>query len=130
MLAVGVFLVVTGSRIKRRNKRFRRYVSLISLQNMTSLDNIAAVTTWSVDFVRADIQKMIDKRFFANASIDLANNIVIMCGKAASAQVSAKGQGQAAMEAEIEAFECPGCGAAGKKRRGDHVECEYCGSMI
>jgi len=129
-LAVGVLLVVTGSRIKRRNRRFRRYVSLISAQNLTSIDSIAAATSLSVSFVRQDIQKMIDKKFFANASIDLANNRIVICKSVEPGQTFVSVQGQGAIEGEFEVFNCTGCGAAGTSRKGVHVNCEYCGSVI
>lgn len=127
-----ILLIIKGSQIKRRIKRFKRYVSLISTQHMTSLDNIAASTSQSIDFVRNDLQKMIDKKFFANASINMSTNEIIIGGMMASAPVSASApqQAQTAIQSETEMFTCSGCGASGTKAKGVLGSCDYCGSTV
>ncbi|MCL2659561.1 MAG: hypothetical protein FWD64_03465 [Acidobacteriaceae bacterium] len=123
MLAFSVLLVVRGIQIKRRTERFRRYVSVISNLRMTSLDDIATSASLPPEFVKNDLQKMIDKGFFANASIDATTNEIIIGGwpTAPPPPVAAQGQGR---------FTCPGCGASGTKRSGMTTKCEYCGYTL
>jgi hypothetical protein len=129
-LAIAVFAIVKGSKIKRRIKRFKKYVALISGGQMTSLDNIAASTLQSVDFVRNDLQKMISKKFFANATIDLKSNEIIIGGHKTSAQTVSQGSRQNGTPVETEAFNCSGCGARGIKTKGQPHSCDYCGSAV
>lgn len=126
---IGVFLLVPpilallkGIQIKKRQKRFKSYASLISTQQMTSIENLAASTGQSVDFVRNDLQKMIQKKFFANAMIDMAANEIVIGGK------TAKKIAQPAIEMEL--YVCPGCDAPGEKPKGQSANCAYCGSPV
>jgi len=128
--ALGVFLIIKGVQIKRRIRRFKRYVSLISTQQMKSLENIAASTSQSVDFVRNDLQKMINKKFFANASINAVTNEIVIGGMAAQPVWPAPAQNtQYAVQPEFEMYTCSGCGASGTKQKGVPGSCDYCGSI-
>ena len=131
-LAFFVFLVIKGHKIKQRIKRFRQYVSLISTQHITSLENLAASTVQSVDFVRNDLQQMIDKKYFSNASINIAANEIIIDNKAKSEpiDVSAPQQAQSVTQSEFEKFTCSGCGASGTKLKSAQENCNYCGSVV
>ena len=132
-IALFALLIIKGMQIKRRIKRFRHYVSLISSQQMTSLENLAASTSQSLDFVKKDLQKMIDKKFFAKASLDLnANEIVIGGGAAPAMSVSAARAQQlsAAVQPVMELYKCAGCGASGSKQKGVPGTCEYCGAHL
>jgi glucan phosphoethanolaminetransferase (alkaline phosphatase superfamily) len=129
MLAISLALILKGSQIKRTIKRFKQYVSLISIQQMTSLDKLAASTSQSVEFVKNDLQKMINKKFFANAVIDLAANEIIIGGKTASS-VSVPVQEQTPPQEELATYTCPGCGCLGTKPKGASGSCEFCGSSI
>ena len=108
-----------GFRIKRRVKRFKRYVSLISNEKMTSLENLAVSTSRTVDFVRKDLETMINKCYFANASLNAATNEIVIARQVAYVN-----------PLEIEIYNCPGCGATGTKQKGTIGSCEYCGSLI
>ena len=132
VVALCVWAVIKGMQIKRRIRRFKRYVSLISTQQMTSIDNIAANTSQPVDFVKIDLQKMINKKFFVNASIDTAANEIIIGKKMASApsSPSASVNVQNSTQAEIEVFTCSGCGASGTKTKDVPGNCDYCGSVV
>ena len=79
---LGVSLIVHGSRIKRRIKRFKQYISLISAQRMTSIGSIAAATLQYVDFVKKDLKKMISIKYFINATINEATNEIVIYGMA------------------------------------------------
>ena len=120
VFAFSVFLVAKGIQIKQRIKRFKRYVSLISNQQMTSLDNIATEVVKSVKYVSDDLQMMIRRKFFANATINSATNEIIIGGA----------QGAGSTLREMEVYICSGCGASGAKPKGEAVRCEYCGSAV
>ena len=127
LLVFSIFLIIKGSQIKRRIRRFKRYVSLISTQQMTSLENLAASTSQSVDFVRNDLKMMINKSFFANASIDMAANEIVIGGSRSQTATQTQGFGQ---QAELGTYNCTGCGASGTKIKGVPGSCDYCGSAV
>jgi len=122
IVLLGVFFILMGVRIKRRIRRFRRYVTLISVKDMVSLDNIAVATSRPVDFVRRDLQKMIDKRFFKDATIDYVRN-EINIGQRPAQEMAHVGQSQTVV------FSCSGCGATGTKTEGVPNSCGYCGTL-
>ena len=132
VVALCVWAAIKGMQIKRRIRRFKNYVSLISTKQMTSLDSIAASTSQPVDFVKKDLQKMINKKFFANASIDAATNEIIIGNRMASAPYipSAAMNVQSSTQTELEVFSCSGCGASGTKAKGIPSNCDYCGSVV
>jgi len=120
-LGICVIGIIIGTRIKGSVNRFRQYVSLMSLQKLTSISDIAARTSKSVYLVKKDLQKMISRSFFVNATIDIAANKIIVCAETLSTQGGS---------AEQEVFYCPGCGAAGTRVKGMIGYCEYCGSPV
>jgi len=120
-LTICVALIVMGTRIKGRLNRFKRYVSLMSLQKLDSISDIASYMSKSADFVQKDLQKMISRRFFVNAKIDLNSNKIIICPGTLPGQVGSAG---------YEVFQCPGCGASGTRVRGVLGYCDYCGSPV
>ena len=121
VLAACVIAIVTGTIIKRSIRRFRQYVSLISLQRLTSIPAIAARVSKPADFVRKDLQKMIGKRFFANASIDMLSDEIIVNAGALPVQGG---------PVEYEVFQCSGCGARGSRIKGGLGYCDYCGFPV
>ena len=118
LFALGILAILKGIQIKRRVKRFRKYISLISLEHMTSLDDLALNTEKPVDFVRKDLQKMIDKKFFVNALINLKTGEIIIQGLVKPQQ------------AQMNFVVCKNCGAKGRINEGKISECEYCGSIL
>jgi len=129
LIAVGVFLVLKGLQIKRRIRRFKEYVFLIS-QGKTSLEHIASSTSQSVDFVRRDLQKMINKRFFASAAIDIATNQILIGGVVPQPAPSILTPQVSVAPPQFINFTCSGCGATGTKPEGTPTRCEYCGSVL
>lgn len=130
VLAFCGFLIRKGSQIKQRIKRFKQYIALISTEQITSLENIATRTSQSMDFVKNDLQMMIDKNYFANAAIDMRTHAVIIGNSPVSAPSSTSASKQVQTAAQLEKFTCSGCGASGMKPKGEAVSCEYCGSPI
>jgi hypothetical protein len=122
-----VALILNGIKIKRRNRRFKKYIGLISIENQTSLENIASSTMQSVDYVTKDIQKMIDKKFFLNAYIDRKTNEIVLQKRNMQA-----GFIPTTPNIPVEAItvKCGGCGAVNSIQKGAAAECEFCGSPL
>ena len=131
-IALGAFLIYKGHQIKQRIRRFKKYISLISTLQMTSLNSIASSTSQTVEFVVKDLQKMVNKRFFANATIDAATNEIIIGSRTSPAPspLSAFSINQSSAQQEQETFTCPNCGGIGTRQVGAPGKCEYCGSYI
>lgn len=127
-LVVSVLMIITGARIKRTIKRFKQYISLISGQNMTLLENIAANTNHGVDFVNKDLNKMIKKGFFTNARIDETSREIIIAGHKTNSVVTT--QLSSTTPTEMETYICAGCDAHGSKPKGTQSSCEYCGNAV
>ncbi len=129
IICLGALLIISGAKAKRRIKRFKRYVALISGEHMTSLQNIASATSQSIDFVENDLQKMINKKFFANASINIAAGEIIIGNRTQAIPVTNTAT-QQNISIEFETISCPGCGATNSKQKGKSGSCEYCGTAL
>ncbi|MEL7569673.1 MAG: hypothetical protein AAGU14_03835 [Eubacteriaceae bacterium] len=121
---ISLLFIIPGWKIKKRLKRFRTYVRIISTERITSIDLIALKLNQSIDFVRNDLQKMIDKKYFINAYIDKENNEIVIAGLSFDTSDE---------EQEIEnpeVVQCKSCGAMNTKQMGSAAQCQYCGSSI
>lgn len=124
-LAIG--LIIYGVKTKGRIKRFKKYINVISVENQTSLENIASITSQSIDFVTKDLQKMIDKKLFINAYIDKKSNEIIL-QKRNSKVTNNPVKNNAPVE--MVSVICGSCGAANSVQKGVSIECEFCGSLL
>jgi len=124
---VGVFLIWNGWRIKRKIRRFRQYVALISAQQITSIGGLAAATSQRPEFVRRDLQMLIDKHFFVNAVINDATNSIVIVEMTTPAMNPQENAPASPIEKPIM---CNSCGASNKKIVGQVKECEYCGTFL
>ncbi len=97
---------------------------LISVKHFTSLDLISNSVNQSVDFVRKDLQKMIDKKYFKDAHIDIENHEIVI------AHTFSENPTQSKISVEVQPVRCPCCGADNAKQNGDSSACEYCGSPL
>lgn len=122
-----IFLVLSGFKTKKRIIRFKKYVLMISNENLTSLQNIASATNQSVDFVKNDLQIMINKKFFANAHIDSKMGEIIIGDQNKTNLVA-----QALENRNIETLtlKCNGCGAINSKHVNESNTCDYCGTLL
>lgn len=123
-IGVGLLLIIPGYKIKKRLKRFRTYVAIISSEHITSIDLIALKLNQSIDFVRNDLQKMIDKKYFTNAYIDKENNEIVIAGLNFNATDAER------EITNLEVVQCKSCGAMNTKQTGSAAQCQYCGSPI
>lgn len=121
---IGLLLLISGVRAIRRIKRFNKYVALIASEHMTSIQSIASANSKSFGFVRKDLQTMINKKFFKNASLNL-NSGEIVFGQKGKAPINLP-----TGKIEMELINCPGCGAFNSKTKGIKNNCEYCGTSL
>lgn len=126
-LAGSVALIVKGIQIKNRIRRFKKYVSIISLEGDTSLESMASKTSKSIDFITKDLQKMMDKKFFVNAFIDKETGEIILQNRTASASSEAE---VTYTSSKTTVVTCKNCGASNSIRNGASAECEFCGSPL
>ncbi len=121
----GIILLVSAIVHKSNAKKTKKYLSIIINGGVTQIVNIASSTGKSVDTVRADIQKMIDKRFLkAGTYIDASTDevkIPNMSGSAASTPENASIPPKTVV--------CKCCGANNTVTSAASV-CEYCGSAL
>ena len=121
-LALSVLAVAKGMQIKRRIRRFKRYVRLISAQRLTSIEKLAAETGKPFAFVYKDLQKMIKRKYFVNAAIDAEKKQISIGDKGASGHIPSG--------ARMKVVDCVNCGANNIAIAGRITQCEYCGSYL
>ena len=127
-IAIGVYFIMLGTKRKRLIKRFKGYVSIISIDNETFIENIGAKTSQSTDFVMNDIQNMIDKKLFINASIDKNRGYIVFQNMNNNLKTESSESDYS--NNEVEVVICSGCGAKNTILKGSNGECEFCGSPI
>ena len=130
--AVFIIIIILGSMSRRRVKRFRQYVFLISEKHMTSIEDIADSTLRDAGFVKRDLGKMIEMQYFNDAVIDLKKDEIVINGRSSSytTLLNKSQKVQMAMRSELTTYSCPECGAPGIKIKNILSTCEYCGTLI
>lgn len=63
-------LLLSGGRIRKRLKRFKRYISQLHNRNYCMINELSSVTGRSVKYIVKDLQKMIDIGMFPEGHID------------------------------------------------------------
>jgi len=127
-IITALLLIRKGANIKHTIHRFNKYVRLISEEHMNYIGKIAESTLQSVDFVKNDLQKLIDKKYFVNAYIDAnLNEIIIGHRYDQSSQENIQSN---LSSAEYESIRCSGCGAVTSVPIGTSAVCEYCGAQL
>lgn len=75
--AIGVVLIVFSRKRHNLIRAFKNYVAKLSNDPTGSIENLAAASGTSVDVVRKNLEKMIDKKYFPNATIDQGLNCIV-----------------------------------------------------
>jgi NADH:ubiquinone oxidoreductase subunit 5 (subunit L)/multisubunit Na+/H+ antiporter MnhA subunit len=128
-ILVGIFLIIYGNKAKHRIRRFRQYIDIITNQNQTSIDQVAGIVQKPVNFVLADIQNMIRRRYFVGAYVDVNTRYIVFQGRSAGAGAAGMEE-NAPPNREMVVVACKSCGANNQIVKGTVGECEYCGSPI
>jgi putative Mn2+ efflux pump MntP/ribosomal protein S27E len=127
LMGLGAWLIYYGIKTKKRLRRFKKYIQIITTENTTSLESIARQTSQSLDFVTKDIQKMIYNKYFLNAYIDEKANEIVLRKRD---NIVANVQVESNTSIEMISVNCKGCGAAKVVQKGLSSECEFCGSTL
>lgn len=130
-LAFGTYFIISGAKLKRLIKRFKRYVGYISHDHMMSFQDLAFATRQTTEFVIKDIQMMIDKKFFVNAWLDLNRGEIILGNNSHSKDfnVDIQSQNQSATK-KMDVVQCSGCGASNTVEVGKVTRCEFCDTAL
>jgi hypothetical protein len=121
----GIGLILIGNKNKRAARRYKRYITIISNQGITSIDELAAAVSVSYDAAVKDLQKMLDLGFFAGAYIDAARREILLPENHPNAYETGDRP-----ERKDTVVICKGCGANNKIGKNSVGECEFCGSPI
>ena len=128
--AAGLTLIFFGRKIIKTAERFKKYISIVVNHNETMIVNIAAAIPTSFDTAKKELQKMIDKGYFAGAYINHGSGEIIL-PKLQNQEVSAPAQNiSASVNTEMTVISCKGCGANNKIIKGSISECQYCSSPL
>ena len=122
LLALSALAIAKGIQIRRRIKRFKQYVRLLSTHQLASIEELADEAKRPFAFVRQDLQKMIKRKYFANAVIDADTNQITISGNVAPTPILPF--------AQMKVVDCKNCGANSKVIVGQIINCEYCGSYL
>ena len=127
--ALAVWLILKARKTKALVRNFKNYVQLLAADPENSLENLAGATNSSLDEVKKNLREMINRKFFANASIDEKNNRLVIRRANDMQQIIANSEA-AGRPVQQTTVKCPGCGATIAVERGKVVPCDYCGTML
>jgi len=132
LTAIGIVLIVFSRKRHNLIKNFRLYVSQLSVNQTGSIEKLAAGLGASQDVVRANLKIMLNRKYFANAFIDVAENRIIFPTSTTvdtSLDINSL-PGQYNDSVEFAVVNCKSCGGANRVQVGRTSQCEYCGSYI
>lgn len=134
---MGVLLIVLSAVRHQLIKNFKKYVALLSNDPTGSISNLASALGTEEETVIKNLDKMIKKKYFANAYIDRDQNCLCFPNREQAPLTDmAPHQGDrnepqsAPAAAQMTTVVCKGCGGVNAVQKGCVVECEYCGSSI
>ena len=140
--ALGIWLLILSRRKIKLIAAFKKYVAAISCDPSGYIPDIAASLGTSEDVVKANLERMIQKKYFSNAFIDLNSNCIVIVAKnpADTAEQHARDTAPqsgadtvaypSAQAPEMVTVKCKACGGINTIQKGAAGECDYCGSFI
>lgn len=128
----GVFMIYTAKKIKANAEKSKKYIAIVVNNNKTAIDNIAAAIPTSYEQAVKDLQKMIDKGYFLNAYIDIAQREIVMPERRNTQLTEPQLYSQINVvdQPEMKVVICKNCGGNNKIVDGTVCECEFCGSLL
>lgn len=127
---IGVLLIIFSRKRKKLIKDFKTYVKRLSVDPTGSIENLASGLGTSQDVAKMNLEKMIKKRYFSNAYIDIENNRVVFPTASDNQQINASQDEMDAPKIEYITATCKSCGGISKLAKGTVGECDYCGSPL
>ena len=125
LLCPFIYAIVCSWKIKARIKRYKLYVTLISLHDMTSVAELAGHLHKTQEFVKKDLEVMISLRYFDNALLDPKNNEIVISNKSYTEMLA-----QANKDAPMKEVICENCGGSNRIIVRKVVKCKFCGTFL
>ncbi len=130
ILALGIGMILRGRKSGKLIQLFKSYVAALSADPHHCLDCVASATNSSVDVVRANMEQMLKKGYFAGAYIDNQTNCLVLPSEVVAATSQTISFHSASDSATYQTVVCKGCGATNKIAADSIGECEFCGSQL
>ena len=119
----GIAFILLGNNTKKKAKEFKKYISIVINQEITSIDDIAFAIPTTYDNAKKQLGKMIDNGYFEGAYIDeYKREIVVAKKQELLYNETASAGDQKSMEMIV--VTCNGCGANNKLVKGSVGECK------
>ena len=129
--AIGVLLIYFARKRRKLVKSFKIYVAKLSTDYTGSIVNLASELNTSQDVVKANLKKMLEKKFFVNAYLDENNNRIIFPGNSSAMMPTTSSVGDVSQpNIPYAAVKCVNCGGITKVAIGRTCECDFCGTPI
>lgn len=129
LLGAGLAFIYLGRIIRINAEKYKKYISIVVNQQITSIDAIASAMSTSYEAAKKDLQRMVSKGYFQGADINDETREIVL-PRTQEVLYSQSSTATASQSAETHAVTCGGCGAYNKITKGFAGECEYCGSPI
>lgn len=91
-LAGSIFLTVLGTKMIQLVSRFGRYRQIIGNKIHVSIEELAGKTSKKAEFIRKDLKKMIQKRFFLQGRLDEKETCLLVTDEANRLYIQAQQQ--------------------------------------
>ena len=78
---LGALLIYMGIRTKMTVKKYKEYAAYLAEDPTGSIEKLAAKTGESVDEVRDNLQRMIERRYLIGARIDEEKNSIVLSNR-------------------------------------------------
>lgn len=132
-IVLGYWLIYLSRKRNKLIHNFKYYVPIIAEDPTGSLENLAGAMGTSIDVVKKNLQKMIQKKYFVDAYLDPVGNRIVFPSMQQHIQVRSQQMQDTTGDAsgvEYTTVTCRSCGAVNKIVIGNVSECEYCGTQI
>lgn len=129
----GIWLIIASAKKQRLIKLFRQYQAIMADGLGNSIIHIARTTGTEENIVMKNMQKLIDKRYFGKAYIDLRSGCVRLLGQQQNEKAGSEPfseQPTARPGVQVIAVTCECCGGVSNIAKGHTGKCEYCGAPI
>ncbi len=121
LTALGIWLIIKGSKNFKLIKRFRHYSVRLSADEERSLLTLAISTGCAVEAVERRVARMISVGFFPNCYVDMQQHKLVK---------AVHNEFHASQNATFVTVQCKKCGATNKIVAGSVSNCEFCSSPI
>ena len=122
---LAIYCIVVSHRISRLLADFRRYNAILASDPVKTIYRIAEMTGDTVENVRKNVNRMIEKGYFVNAYIDQSGKIMLADREKMNQVV-----GNNDDRKDFITITCPSCGGVNRLVKGQVCKCEFCGAYI